>query len=67
MKSSWESGEGRMAMKPESKTKSKTMSQAIEDIKADIMNWGGVIETVGTLESGGKVQEITIKAKFRMH
>ena len=59
-----------MAMKPEFKTvesKAKTLTQAIEDIKKEIMAWGGTIETINTLESNGKIQEISMKIKFKVH
>lgn len=59
-----------MAMKPEFKeqqVKAKTLTQAIEDIKKEIMAWGGSIETINTLESNGKIQEISMKIKFKVH
>jgi (p)ppGpp synthase/HD superfamily hydrolase len=60
-----------MAMKPEFKAelsvKAKTLTQAIEDIKKEIMAWGGSIETINTLESNGKIQEISMKIKFKVH
>ena len=60
-----------MATKPEfkqdSNTKAKTLTQAIEDIKKEIMAWGGTIESVGQVDSNGKIQEISMKIKFKVH
>jgi hypothetical protein len=52
-------------MKPESKA--KTLVQAIEDLKKEIMAWGGSIESISQLDSNGKVQEISMKIKFKVH
>ena len=53
------------ATKPESKA--KTLTQAIEDLKKEIMAWGGIIESISQLDSNGKVQEISMKIKFKVH
>jgi len=55
------------ATKPESKVKAKTLTQAIEDLKAEIMAWGGSIESIGQVDANGKVQEISMKIKFKVH
>jgi hypothetical protein len=67
MKSSWESGGGRTVTELKQPSKAKTLSQAIEDLKKEIMAWGGTIETITTMEANGKVQETVMKIKFRMH
>ena len=59
-----------MATKPEFKaveSKAKTLTQAIEDIKKEIMAWGGTIETINILESDHKIREISMKIKFKVH
>ena len=47
--------------------KGKTIHNVVEDIKKDAMDWGGSVEAEKTYEVSGKIREITLIIKFKVH
>ena len=55
------------AIKTPSASKGKTLQQIIDDLREEAAKWGG--ETVSEKEYmvGGKIKEITLTMKFKIH
>lgn len=48
-------------------SKAKTLTQAIDDIKKEAVNWGGEIVSEKVYESGGRMRQIEVKMVFKVH
>ena len=53
--------------KSEPKSKAKTLTQAIDDIKKEAVAWGGEIVSETTYESGGRMRQVEVKMLFKVH